>query len=70
VEEDKAEDTSPAERWTLRNVPKERPRTSAANPRCGPKNSGIKLINERVPARKPAFSMVLPYAKQKEFPAM
>jgi hypothetical protein len=51
----------------LRNVPKERLRTSVANLRYSPKNSGIKLINERVLARKPAFSIVLLYAKQKEF---
>ena len=66
----KPEDISPAERCKCRKVLKETPRMSARKPRCGPRNRGIKLINEREPARKPAFAMLERKPKQKELLVM
>ncbi len=48
----------PAERCICRKVPKETPRMSARKLRCGPRNRGIKLIIERLPACTPAIAMV------------
>jgi hypothetical protein len=66
----KSEDSSPAGRCIGRKVLKDKPRMSTRKPRCGPRNRGIKLINEREPARKPAFAILERKPKQKELLTM
>jgi hypothetical protein len=67
----KPEDISPAERCICRKVLKETPRMSARKLRCGPRNSGIKLISERLAARMPAFARPgNPRPRQTELPPM
>ena len=64
------QDINPAERCIKRKVLKEMPRISARNPRCGPRKRGTILINERLPARIPAFAKPeTRKPRQKELPA-
>jgi hypothetical protein len=49
-----------------KGAPQRDAKMSARKPRCGPRNRGITLINEREPARKPAFAMLERKPKQKE----
>jgi len=52
----KLEDISLVERCTCRKVLKETSRMSVRKPKCGPRNSRIKLISKRLAARMPAFT--------------
>lgn len=67
----KPEDINLAERCMCRKVLKETPRMSARKLRFGPRNSGIKLISERLAARMPAFARLgNPKPRQTELPPM
>jgi hypothetical protein len=50
-------DITLAKRWNRLNMPKETPRRSVRTLNEGPERSGIKLINERFAACRPAFEI-------------